>query len=87
MQRAKEWLIGRPGVRWNEGLKSFHFPTSGEPARLTFGFLEGENDKYRYQGSAYQYIGFDELTQFKESDYRYLFSRLRRLPRWATTIR
>jgi hypothetical protein len=24
-------------------------------------------------------IGFDELTQFKESSYTYLFSRLRRL--------
>jgi predicted phage terminase large subunit-like protein len=80
MQRAKEWLMGKRGIRWNEGLKSFMFPTGdgNEPARLTFGFLEGENDKYRYQGSAYQFVGFDELTQFRESDYRYLFSRIRR---------
>jgi predicted phage terminase large subunit-like protein len=83
MARAKEWLYGKPGVKWNEGMKSFSFfEVAGKkidpPSRLTFGFLEGENDKYRYQGSAYQYIGFDELTQFRESDYRYLFSRLRR---------
>ena len=88
MARAKEWLYGKPGVKWNEGMKSFSFyevigPDGvkrrlNPPARLTFGFLEGENDKYRYQGSAYQYIGFDELTQFRESDYTYLFSRLRR---------
>lgn len=78
MQRAKEWLLGKPGVRWNEAIKSFMFPTSGEPSRLTFGFLEGQNDRFRYQGSAYQYVGFDELTQFREDDYRYLFSRIRR---------
>ncbi len=78
MSRAKEWLLGNRGVRWNEGIKSFMFPTGGAPSRLTFGFLEGENDKYRYQGSAYQFVGFDELTQFRESDYRYLFSRIRR---------
>lgn len=29
--------------------------------------------------SEYQYIGFDELSQFTESQYLYLFSRLRRL--------
>ena len=40
----------------------------------------------RYKGriswsgqSEFQFIGFDELTQFQESDYRYMFSRLRRL--------
>lgn len=87
MARAKEWLYGKRGVKWNEGMKSFSFYevfVDGDwrklnpPSRLTFGFLEGENDKYRYQGSAYQYIGFDELTQFRESDFTYLFSRLRR---------
>jgi len=41
--------------------------------------LEHSNDKFRYQSAAFQYIGFDELTQFNELDYRYLFSRLRRL--------
>ena len=45
----------------------------------TFGYLESERDKYRYQSSEVQYIGFDELTQFAESQYLYLFSRLRRL--------
>jgi hypothetical protein len=48
-------------------------------ATLTFGYLESERNKYRYQSSEVQYIGFDELTQFAESQYLYLFSRLRRL--------
>ena len=48
-------------------------------ATLTFGYLESERDKYRYQSSEVQYVGFDELTQFAESQYLYLFSRLRKL--------
>lgn len=56
--------------------KTWLFPSG---ATLTFGYLETENDKYRYQGSAYQAVFFDELTQFTETQYTYLFSRLRRL--------
>src|SRR4029077_3634506 len=48
-------------------------------ATLAFGYLENENDKYQYQGAEYQFVGFDELSQFTESQYLYLFSRLRRL--------
>ena len=40
--------------------------------------MEHSDDVYQYQGAAFQFIGFDELTQFRESDYRYLFSRLRK---------
>jgi predicted phage terminase large subunit-like protein len=32
----------------------------------------------RYKGSEFQFIGMDEVTEIRESDYRYLFSRLRR---------
>ena len=42
-----------------------------------FGYLDHDNDQYRYQGTEFQFIGFDELTQFNEAGYRYLFSRLR----------
>jgi predicted phage terminase large subunit-like protein len=74
MHRAKEWLLPQ-GVHWNDRDKTFTFPSG---AQLTFGFLETSRDKYRYQGSEYQYIGFDEGTQFEEADYLYLLSRLRR---------
>jgi len=46
---------------------------------VQFGHLESENDKYGYQGAEFQFIGFDELTQFSESKYLYLATRLRRL--------
>jgi hypothetical protein len=75
MDRAKEWLTGT-GAIWNEQRKVWTFPSG---ARLAFGYLETENDKYQYQGAEYQYIGFDELSQFTKTQYTYLFSRLRRL--------
>lgn len=73
--RAHEWLRGTD-THWSEKTKTWTFPST---ATLTFAYLEHEKDKFRYQSSAYQYIGFDELTQFTESQYTYLFSRLRRL--------
>jgi predicted phage terminase large subunit-like protein len=75
MDRAREWLSGTR-AKWNDRDKTWTF-LSG--ATLTFGYLDTANDRYRYQSSEFQFIGFDELTQFPEADYRYLFSRLRRL--------
>ena len=75
MDRANEWLISTD-AKWLDKDKTWKFPSG---ATITFGYLEHENDKYRYQGAEFQYCGFDELTQFSEGQYRYLFSRLRRL--------
>lgn len=75
MDRARTWLIGTDAV-WQDKTKTWHFPSG---ATLTFGYLDTEVDKYRYQGAEFQYIGFDELTQFTETQYKYLFSRLRKL--------
>lgn len=74
MDRAASWLRGS-GAKWNGQEKTWQFPSG---ASLSFGYLDSANDRFRYQSSEFQYIGFDELTQFKESDYTYLFSRLRR---------
>lgn len=82
MSRAREWLTGK--AQWIDKEKTWRFPSG---ATLTFGYLETENDKYRYQGSAYQFVGFDELTQFTETQYTYLFSRLRRLSESSIPIR
>lgn len=72
MARAKEWLYGR--AHWNDKTYTFTFPGN---ATITFGYLESDNDVYRYQGSEFQYVAFDELTQFSEEQYIYLFSRQR----------
>jgi predicted phage terminase large subunit-like protein len=74
MDRALEWLGATP-ARYNNINHCWTFPST---ATLAFGNLEHEQDKFRYQSAEFQYVGFDELTQFMESQYRYLFSRLRR---------
>ena len=74
MDRAHAWLGGTP-AHWNGTEKTWTFPSG---ARLTFGYLDTDKDKYRYQSSEFQYLAFDELTQFPETAYRYLLSRLRR---------
>ena len=75
MARAEQWL-SNTNAKWEAQDKRWRFPSG---ATLAFGYLDTERDKYRYQSAAYQYIGFDELSQFTESQYTYLFSRLTRL--------
>lgn len=77
MSRSKEWLMPHRanGVQWNDDAKRWTFPSG---ATLTFGYLDSENDVYNYQGPAFQFVGWDELTQFDERPYKYLFSRTRR---------
>jgi phage terminase large subunit-like protein len=75
MDRAAEWLAPT-AAKWNEREKTWRFPSG---ATLSFGYLDGPRDRFRYQGAELQFIGFDEATQIREEDYLYLFSRLRRL--------
>lgn len=76
MDLAKEWLTPfRPKVTWNEADHKWTFPTG---ATITFGHMDTEAAKYDQQGANYHYVAFDELTQFTEGMYTYLFSRMRR---------
>ncbi|GAF68026.1 unnamed protein product, partial [marine sediment metagenome] len=74
ISRAHEWLHDTP-ARWSASNNRWHFPSG---AVLAFGHLSSELIKYNYQGAEFQYIAFDELTQFWEEDYLYLRSRLRK---------
>jgi predicted phage terminase large subunit-like protein len=62
-------------IHWNSNTFIATFPSG---ARISFGYLNNVNDYLRYKGSEFQFIGMDEVTEIRESDYRYLFSRLRR---------
>jgi predicted phage terminase large subunit-like protein len=75
IDRSLEWLGGTE-AQWNSQSHKWTFPSG---ASVAFGNLEREQDKFRYQSAEFQFIGFDELTHFTETQYRYLFSRLRRL--------
>jgi predicted phage terminase large subunit-like protein len=75
MERAHDWL-GHTTAKWNANDKRWTFPSG---ATLSFGYMANDKDRYQYQGSEFQFVGFDELTQFSEVQYKYLFSRVRKL--------
>ena len=63
------------GAKFREVEKLWNFPSG---AKIEFGFLERDSDVYRYQGQAYSWIGFDEITHLPtEFGWNYLASRLR----------
>lgn len=78
-----------PGAEYNQTEKVWTFPSG---AKIEFGYLQHDNDRLKYRGRAWNYIGFDELTLWATPTcYLYLFSRCRStdrtLPRYirATT--
>jgi predicted phage terminase large subunit-like protein len=73
--RARELYQGIDrGAKFNETDREWEFSTK---AKLFFGHAEHEHSVHQYQGAAFQYIGFDELTHFTLKQYLYLFTRAR----------
>ena len=70
---SHQWLT-KTKAHFQGDLRMWRFPSG---ATIAFGFLEADRDKYRYAGSQYQQVIFDELTQFRQDQYEFLFSRLR----------
>ena len=67
--------LAYPGSKWQEKKSQWLFPSG---ARLWMTYLEREEDVLRYQGQAFSYIGFDELTQHATPfSWNYMRSRLR----------
>lgn len=63
-----------PRAKYNEGQHVWTFPSG---AKIVFGSMQHAKDRHNYQGKAYDFIGFDELTHFTAEEYTYLFSRNR----------
>lgn len=63
-----------PGARYNSSSHTWTFPSG---AKIIFGSMQHTKDKHQYQGKAYDFVGFDELTHFTFEEYNYLFSRNR----------
>ncbi len=61
-------------ARFNETKHVWTFPSG---AKIYFGSLQHTQDRVNYQGKRYDFIDFDELTQFLWEEYSYLFSRNR----------
>jgi len=83
MSRAHQWWDGTE-AHWDDGDHIWRFP---EGSTVQFGYLARDEDFYNYQSAEFHFIGFDELTQFTERQYTYLFSRLRRLKRSTVPMR
>ncbi|MBD5161434.1 MAG: Terminase-like family protein [Oscillibacter sp.] len=63
-----------PRARYNDQKHVWRFPSG---AKVIFGSMQYTKDRIKYQGQAYDFIGFDELTHFTYDEYSYLFSRNR----------
>ena len=63
-----------PGARYNGSAHTWRFPSG---AKIIFGSMQHTQDRQKYQGQAYDFIAFDELTHFLREEYIYLFSRNR----------
>lgn len=74
IRTANLWLSGTD-AKYNGTTHIWTFPSG---ATMTFRYLENEGDEYNYKGTAFQYIAFDELTQFSEDAYSFLFRSLER---------
>ena len=63
-----------PNARYNASEHTWRFPSG---AKIVFGSMQHTKDKLNYQGKAYDFIAFDELTHFTYEEYIYLSSRNR----------
>ena len=63
-----------PKAKYNGSTHTWTFPSG---AKIIFGSMQYTKDRTKYQGQAYDFIAFDELTHFTWEEYSYLFSRNR----------
>ena len=68
-------LLAHTPAEWNQKQSRWTFPSG---ATLTFSHMQHEDDKYDHKSAQYQYIGFDEASEFEPSQIQYLHSRLRK---------
>lgn len=79
MDRAKQWLY-KTDAQWNSQSHTFRFPSG---AVIQFGYIDNPDDRFRYASAEFQFLAFDELTEFRLQDddsnpYLFMFSRLRK---------
>lgn len=101
LSRTQSWLRNATTAGltwWDDESNSYFFKTRNakghetEPASLHFGYLQNmDSANERYQGAAWQYVFVDELPQWLEEEYLFLFSRLRRSstldPEWRGALK
>ncbi len=63
-----------PDAVYNASEHCWKFPSG---AKIYFGSMQYAKDRINYQGKAYDFIAFDELTHFTWEEYSYMLSRNR----------
>lgn len=74
LDRMMKWFKNSP-AKWSEKHMWFEFPSG---ARIAVGYLDHDTDVEQYDGPDYQFIAFEEGSQFSEHQLKYMFGRLRR---------
>lgn len=62
------------GAIWRASESRWTFPSG---AMIRFAHMQDEQSKYLYMGQEYQFMGFDELTHFSESQYNFVIGSCR----------
>lgn len=68
------YSVAFPQARYNDSKHTWTFPSG---AKIVFGSMQHSKDKQNYQGKAFDFVAFDELTHFTYEEYIYLKSRNR----------
>ena len=66
--------FGGLGAKFNAQDHRWQWPNG---ASYAFGHVQHEHDKYNHNGHEYHYIGFDEVTEFTETQYLFLMAQNR----------
>lgn len=73
LKRVFSGMQGAP--KWMEAKRWFQYP---DGAVLEMGYLESYDDALRYQGRAFTWLGFDEITHLRDPKaYEFLLTRMR----------
>lgn len=76
IMRSKELFSDFPGAEWHGTKRRWTF-TNLEDGILQFNHIQNEDNVFDYQSQQFDYIAFDEATQFTRYQYRYLMTRNR----------
>lgn len=72
--RLKDKLVPTARAKWNENRHDFVFPNG---SRLECASLQYKDDVIDFQGAEIGWLGFEEVTEFLESQWEYMVQRLR----------
>ena len=66
MAKSHEWLRNT-AAHWDRERHMWTFPSG---ATLGFGYIATDTDKWRYQSAEYQFVGWDEVTEWPDDEDR-----------------